>query len=111
MRKPRTRTKKPPKRVLALPDLEHAKVAVLNSLTSVSAQPTTTPFASLSCGTVRSHALRSIARSSSDIAFISNYKDSRQPRSICGWPLSGELRMKRRTRGSSALNWRPGFDG
>ena len=32
--------KKAPKRVLALPDLEHAKAAVLNSLTSVSGQRT-----------------------------------------------------------------------
>ena len=32
--------KKPPKRVLALPDLEHAKTAVMNSLTSVSGQRT-----------------------------------------------------------------------
>jgi hypothetical protein len=39
MRKSRTR-KKTPKRVLALPDLEHAKTAVLNSLTSVSGQRT-----------------------------------------------------------------------
>jgi len=34
MPKPKSRKKKPPKRVLALPDLEHAKTAVLNSLTS-----------------------------------------------------------------------------
>jgi hypothetical protein len=34
------RKKKPPKRVLALPDLEHTKTAVLNSLTSASGQPT-----------------------------------------------------------------------
>jgi integrase len=40
MRKSRTRTKKPPKRTLALPDLEHAKTSVLNSLTSASAQRT-----------------------------------------------------------------------
>jgi len=32
--KPKSRKKKPPKGVLALPDLEHAKTAVLNSLTS-----------------------------------------------------------------------------
>jgi hypothetical protein len=31
---------RPPKRVLALPDLEHAKMAVLNSLTSASGQRT-----------------------------------------------------------------------
>jgi hypothetical protein len=34
------RKKKAPKRVLALPDLEHAKMAVLNSLTSASGQRT-----------------------------------------------------------------------
>ena len=34
------RRKKSPKRVLALPDLEHANTAVLNSLTSASGQRT-----------------------------------------------------------------------
>ena len=34
MPKPKSRKKKSPKRVLALPDLEHAKTAVLNRLTS-----------------------------------------------------------------------------
>lgn len=36
----KSRTKKSPKRVLALPDLEQAKSAVLNTLTSVSGQRT-----------------------------------------------------------------------
>jgi integrase len=36
----RKNKKKTPKRVLALPDLEHAKTAVLNGLTSVSGQRT-----------------------------------------------------------------------
>src|SRR5688572_22597789 len=36
----KTGRKKPPKRVLALPDLEHAKTAVLNCLTSASGQRT-----------------------------------------------------------------------
>jgi len=36
----KSRKKKPPKRVLALPDLEHAKTAVLNSLSSASGQRT-----------------------------------------------------------------------
>ena len=36
----KSRRKKSPKRVLALPDLEHAKTAVFNSLTSVSGQRT-----------------------------------------------------------------------
>ena len=40
MPKSKTRRKKSPKRVLALPDLEHAKTAVLNSLTSASGQRT-----------------------------------------------------------------------
>ena len=40
MLKTKSRKKKPPKRVLALPDLEHAKTAVLNSLTSASGQRT-----------------------------------------------------------------------
>ncbi|MCA1605351.1 MAG: hypothetical protein LC775_07755 [Acidobacteria bacterium] len=40
MLKSKSRKKKPPKHVLALPDLEHAKTAVLNSLTSASGQRT-----------------------------------------------------------------------
>ena len=40
MLKSKSRKKKSPKRVLALPDLEHAKTAVLNSLTSASGQRT-----------------------------------------------------------------------
>ena len=40
MSKSKSRKKRPPKRVLALPDLEHAKTAVLNSLTSGSGQRT-----------------------------------------------------------------------
>jgi hypothetical protein len=40
MSKSKSRKKRPPKRVLALPDLEHAKTAVLNSLTSSSGQRT-----------------------------------------------------------------------
>jgi integrase len=40
MPKSKSRKKRAPKRVLALPDLEHAKTAVLNSLTSASGQRT-----------------------------------------------------------------------
>src|SRR6184192_1125030 len=40
MSKSKSRKKRPPKRVLAPPDLEHAKTAVLNSLTSASGQRT-----------------------------------------------------------------------
>ena len=46
MPKSKSRKKKTPKRVLALPDLEQTKTAVLNSLTSPAAsEPTTTRFA------------------------------------------------------------------
>jgi hypothetical protein len=40
MPKSKSRRKKTPKRVLALPDLEQTKTAVLNSLTSASGQRT-----------------------------------------------------------------------
>jgi hypothetical protein len=40
MSKSKSRKKRPPNRVLELPDLEHAKTAVLNSLTSASGQRT-----------------------------------------------------------------------
>src|SRR5947207_9908925 len=40
MPKPKSRKQKPPKHGLALPDLEHAKTAVLNTLTSASGQRT-----------------------------------------------------------------------
>jgi hypothetical protein len=49
--------KRPPKRVLAFPDLEHAKTVVLNSLTSVSGQRTydhaIREFVALSCSEPR----------------------------------------------------------
>src|SRR5215831_1942009 len=40
MSKPKFRKQRPPKRVLALANLEHAKTAVLNTLTSASGQRT-----------------------------------------------------------------------
>ena len=40
MAKPKSRKKRAPKRVLALPDLEHATTSVLNGLTSASGQRT-----------------------------------------------------------------------
>ena len=74
MPKPKSRDKKPRKRVLAVPDLEHAKTAVLNSLTSASGQRTYDHaiLASLSPGTVLSPASRSIAPLCSGTGFISN---------------------------------------
>jgi hypothetical protein len=40
MSKSKSRKKRPPKRVLGLPDLEHVKTAALNTLTSASGQRT-----------------------------------------------------------------------
>jgi hypothetical protein len=55
MPKSKSRRKKQPKRVLALPDLEQAKMAVLNSLTSARGQRTYDhAMPSSSPGTVRS---------------------------------------------------------
>ena len=87
MSKSKSRKKRPPKRVLALPDLEHAKTAVLNSLTSASGnEPTTTRFASSSPGTVRSPVSRSTALSCSGTGFTSNNANMHRPRSIYGSP-------------------------
>ena len=60
---PKSRKKKSPKRVLALPDLEQAKSAVLNSLSSLPAVNgrTTTPSTRSCAGTAASHGSHSIA--------------------------------------------------
>jgi hypothetical protein len=95
MPKSKSRKKKTPKRVLALPDLEQTKTAVLNSLTSASGQRTTTTrFASSSRGNVRSPALRSTARSCSGTGFISNSASMRLPRSTFGLPRFGAWRTR-----------------
>ena len=82
MRKSRTR-KKTPKRVLALPDLEHAKTAVLNSLTSISGQRTydhaIREFVAWYCSKPVS---RSTAPSCFDFRFTLNNAGMRRPRSI-----------------------------
>jgi integrase len=87
-----THKTKPPKRVLALPDLEHAKTAVLNSLTSASGQRTYDhAIREFVAGTVPSRGLRSTEPSFSDIVFTSNNADMRRPRSSFGWPPSGRI--------------------
>ena len=74
MPKSKSRTKKTPKRVPALPDLEHAKTAVLNSLTSASGQRTYDHAIRRvsSAGTARSAGSRSTAPSCSDTGFTSS---------------------------------------
>ena len=98
MSKSKSRKKKAPKRVLALPDLEHAKTAVLNSLTSVSGQRT------------YDHAIREFVAwycSEPRLAFnrtvVLRYRihleqrNMRRPRSIFGSPQSGASRTRRPT--------------
>ena len=95
MLKSKSRKRKSPKRILALPDLEHAKTAVLNSLTSASGQRTyDLRFASSSPGTVRNHALRSTALSSSGTGFTSNNGAMRLPPSTFGSPQFGASRTR-----------------
>ena len=78
----KSRAKKPPKRVLALPDLEQAKAAVLNSLTSASGQRTyddaITEFVAWYCS---ERGWRSTAPSRSAIASTSSSATTRRPRS------------------------------
>jgi hypothetical protein len=96
MPKSKSRKKKSPKRVLALPDLEQAKTAVLNSLTSASGQRT------------YEHAIREFVAwycSEPRLAFnrtsffaigstLSNAVTRPLP-SICGWQPSAVSRMRR----------------
>jgi hypothetical protein len=104
MSKSKSRKKKAPKRVLALPDLEHAKTAVLNSLTSVSGQRTYDhAIRELVPGTVRSPASRSTAPSCSDIGFTSNNANMRRPRSIFSSPRSGGLARNAVGKGNNHL--------
>ena len=96
MPKSKSRRKKQPKRVLALPDLEQAKTAVLNSLTSASGQRT------------YEHAIREFVAwycSEPRLAFhrtvVLRYRIHLEQRhyaprpSICGWPLSAVSRTRR----------------
>ena len=92
MSKSKSRKKRPPKRVLALPDLEHAKTAVLNTLTSASGQRT------------YEHAIREFAawyclepRLAFNRTVVLRYRNARRPRSIFGSPRSGGSRTRQPT--------------
>jgi hypothetical protein len=82
------RTKKTPKRVLALPDLEHAKTAVLNSLTFASGQRTydhaIREFVGWYCSEPRLAFNRTVV-----LGFISSNGGMLRRRSTFGWPPSG----------------------
>ena len=98
MSKSKSRKKKPPKRVLALPDLEHAKTAVLNSLTSASGQRTydhaIREFVAWYCSEPRLAFNRTVVLR---YGFTSNSANMHRPRSIFGSPRSGGSRTRQPT--------------
>ena len=88
MRKHHSRKKRraAPKMVLPLPDLDQAKSAVLNSLTSADAQRGTgTLFTSLWTGTVPNRGSHSTGPLYCDTGFTWSHKNSRRAPSICDW--------------------------
>ena len=110
MSKPRKK-KRLPKRVLALPDLEQSKAAVLNSLTSESGQRT------------YDHAITEFVdwyRSEPGLAFnrtvvlrygsILSRSSTRPRRLICDWLRFGGLLSRLLTPACLVRNWQPGFD-
>ena len=87
--------KKSPKRVLALLDLEQAKSAVLNTLTSKSSQQTYDhAITEFSNGTVQSRAWHSIEPLFLDTGLVSNKDNSPRQPSTCASRLSGGLPTK-----------------
>ena len=110
MSKPRKK-KRSPKRVLALPDLEQAKTAVLNTLTSKSGQRSyERAITDSSIGTVQSRASRSTAPWFFDTGSISNRSSMRPQQLIFVWPRSVVLRLTPPIPGSSVRNWLPESD-
>ena len=98
MPKSKSRKKKTPKRVLALPDLEQTKTAVLNSLTSASGQRTydhaIREFVAWYCSEPRLAFNRTVVLR---YGFTSNNAGMRLPRSIFGSPPFGVWRTRRPT--------------
>jgi len=98
--------KKVPKRVLALPDLEQAKSAVLSSLTSRSGQRTydhaNREFVAWYCSEPRLAFKRTV---SSGIGFTLSSGSTHPPRSTFAWPPFGAWRTRRPTLASSVRSW------
>ena len=95
MPKSKSRKKKAPTRILALPDLEQTKAAVLNSLTSASGQRTydhaIREFVAWYCSEPRPP---STGRLCSGTGFTSNNADMRPPRLTFGSPRFGVWRTR-----------------
>jgi hypothetical protein len=97
----KSRKKKPPKRVLALPDLEQIKTAVLNSLTSASGQRTydhaNREFVGWYCSEPRLAFNRTVVLG---IGSTSSSGSTHRPRSISGSRLCAGSRTRQPTAGS-----------
>ena len=91
----KSRKRKPPKRVLALPDLEHAKTAVLNSLSSASGQRTyehaIREFVAWYCSEPRLAFNRTVVLR---YRFASNSAATLRRRSTYGWPRFAASRTR-----------------
>jgi len=86
---PRKRTHPKPKAVLRLPDLDQAKSAVLNSLSSLTpSEGIDMPSMNSWNGIARSLGSLSVEPLSSVIGFISNLATSLRRQSICAWEPS-----------------------
>ena len=95
-----------PKAILRLPDLDQAKSAVLNSLTSADAsEGTGTRLMNSWNGTARSLGSLSAGLLSSGIGFISNLNTSPQGQSICAWVPCAAWPMRLPIVASVALIW------
>jgi len=95
--KPRSRVnRKKAKTILRLPDLEHAKAAVLNSLTSADAQRgyrhAIDEFVDWYCSEPRRHSIGSWSYGTGTIWNPCNWL---QELSTCAWALCGGSRTKR----------------
>jgi hypothetical protein len=110
MSKPRKK-KRPPKRILALPDLEQSKAAVLNSLTSESGQRSydraITDFVDWYCSEPRLAFNRTVVLRTES---ISSRSSTRPGPSICDWRRSAGLPSRLPTPDCSVQNWPPESD-
>ena len=104
--------KRPPKRVLALPDLEQSKAAVLNSLTSKSGQRTydraITDFVDWYCSEPRLAFNRIVVLRYR--IYLEQKQYAARP-STFGWLLSDGLHLRLRTPACLVQNWPPEFGG
>jgi len=103
--------KRPPKRILALPDLEQSKAAVLNTLTSRAVSEAMIALSRISLiGTAQNLGSLSTAQWSCVTESISNRGSTLPRQSISVWLQFVASRMRRPIRVSSARNWLPEFD-